>query len=56
MNSLLSEKHPKKLISRHNMQPNTLTRREFKGKIYVQNIIKIQAGSKTGSGSGYGSG
>ncbi len=30
----------KKLIFRHNMQPNPLTRREYKGKIYVKNIFK----------------
>ncbi len=29
---------PKQIISRHNMKPNTLTRREYKGKIYVKNI------------------
>jgi|688.fasta_scaffold404068_1 hypothetical protein len=28
------------LISRHNMQPNTLTRQTYKGKIYVKNIRK----------------
>jgi hypothetical protein len=31
---------PKKLISRDNMQPNTLTRREYKGKIYVKKISR----------------
>ncbi len=31
------------------MQPSTLTRREYKGKIYVKNI---NGGSETGSGSG----
>jgi hypothetical protein len=31
---------PKKLISRHNMQPNTLTKREYKGKIYVKKISR----------------
>jgi hypothetical protein len=34
------------------MQPSTLTRREYKGKIYVKNIIEIRGGSETGSGSG----
>jgi hypothetical protein len=29
---------PKKLISRHNMQTNTLTKWEYKGKIYFKNI------------------
>ncbi len=37
---------PKKLISRHNEQPNTLTRQEYKGKIYVKkirtNLCRIQ--------------
>jgi hypothetical protein len=28
------------------MQPITLTRREYKGKIYVKNIIKIHVGQK----------
>ncbi len=28
----------KKLVSRRNMQPNTLTGDEYKGKIYVKNI------------------
>ncbi len=31
---------PNKLIYRHSMQPNTLTRREYKGKVYVKNIGK----------------
>ncbi len=35
----------KKLISRHNMAPNTLTRREYQGKIYVENIRKFHEGS-----------
>jgi hypothetical protein len=36
---LLIQKYPKKLTtSHHNMQPNTLTRREYNGKIYVTNI------------------
>ena len=30
---------PKKLISNHNMQPNTLKRRKYKGKIYVKIIL-----------------
>ncbi len=39
INSFLSNKYsPKKLISRHNEQPNTLARREYEGKIYVKNI------------------
>ncbi len=29
------------------MHPNTLTRREYKGKIYFKNIRKIQVGSET---------
>jgi hypothetical protein len=41
----LSKKYfPKKLISRHNKQPNTLTRQEYKGKTYVKinrNRIRI---------------
>ncbi len=38
-NSFLSKKYsPKKLISRHNEQPNTPARQEYKGKIYVKNI------------------
>ncbi len=28
-------------VSRHNMQPNTLTRKEYKGKLYVKNIRKV---------------
>jgi hypothetical protein len=41
MNFFLSKKYShKKLISRHNDQPNTLTRQEHKGKIYVKNIRK----------------
>ncbi len=28
-------------VSRHNMQPNTLTRQEYKGKLYVKNIRKV---------------
>jgi hypothetical protein len=32
--------------------PNTLTRREYKGKIYVKNIIKNFVKSETGSGYG----
>ncbi len=47
-------------VSRRNMQPNTITRREYKGKIYVNNIwknswlyrIRIQVKSQIGSGSG----
>ncbi len=31
---------PKNIKSRHNEQPNTLTRQEFKDKIYVKNIRK----------------
>ncbi len=31
------------------MQPNTLRRRECKGKIYVKNIRKIHLGSGEGS-------
>jgi hypothetical protein len=34
------KKFRNKLISHHNMQPNTLTRREYKDKIYVKNITK----------------
>ncbi len=34
------------------MQPNTLTRREFKGKICVEIVETIHVGSETGSGSG----
>ncbi len=30
----------KKFISRHNEQPNKLTRQEYKGKIFVKNIRK----------------
>jgi hypothetical protein len=33
-------KFPIKLKSRHNMQLNTLTRREYKGNIYVKDIRK----------------
>jgi hypothetical protein len=41
INSLLSRKYsPKKLISRHNEQPNTFKRQEYKGKIYIQHIRK----------------
>jgi hypothetical protein len=31
---------PSKLMPRHNIQPNTLTRQEYKGKIHVKNIRK----------------
>ncbi len=53
----------KKLKSHHNMQPNKLTRREYKGKIYVKNIrenscrilnrmrIRIRNQLRVGSGS-----
>jgi hypothetical protein len=33
------------------MQPNTLTRQEYKGKIYVRILEQICVGSETGSGS-----
>ncbi len=38
INSFLSKKLPKKLTSRHNVQPKRLTRREYKGnlKFYVK--------------------
>ncbi len=49
------KKFPKKLIFCHNMQPDTLSSREYTGKIYVKNIRKIHVGSeanwKIGSGS-----
>ncbi len=49
----MSKKYsPKKLISRHNEQPKTLTRQEYKGKIYVKNIRKNHVGFETGSGFG----
>jgi hypothetical protein len=35
------QKSPKKLISRCNMQPNTLTRQEYKGKIKVKFVLEI---------------
>ncbi len=39
-------------MSRRDMQPNTLTRREYKGKFKVKKILeKIDVGSETGSGS-----
>ncbi len=42
MNSFLSTKNlSKKLISLHNMEPNTLTKQEYRVKIYVKNIRKI---------------
>ncbi len=34
----------------HNMQPNTLTRREYKGKIYLRILEEMQVGSETVSG------
>jgi hypothetical protein len=41
INSFLSKKYSvNKLISRNNEQPNTLTRQEYKSKIYVKNIRK----------------
>ncbi len=43
----IKKNFPKKLISRHNEQPNPLTRQEYKGKIYVKNIRKIYVGSET---------
>ncbi len=46
LNSFFIKKFPKKLMSLYNMQPNTLTRREYKGKIYVLNIETIQVGSE----------
>jgi hypothetical protein len=36
----LSKKFPKKLVSCRNMRTNTLTRREYKGKIYVKEISR----------------
>jgi hypothetical protein len=40
------------LISCHNMQHNTLARREYKGKIYVKNTEEKKfVGSEKGSGS-----
>jgi hypothetical protein len=47
----LSKKYfPEKLVSPHNEQPNTLTEagfnEEYKSKIYVKNIRKIQVGSE----------
>ncbi len=36
----IEKKIHKKLISRHNTKTNTLTRQEYKGKIYVKNIRK----------------
>ncbi len=36
----MKKKLPQKFISRHTMQPSTLTRREYKGKIYVKNSKK----------------
>jgi hypothetical protein len=51
VNSYFIKNDPKTLISGHNMQPNTLTRREYKGKIYYKNIRKnswrILNGSRT---------
>jgi len=50
LNSCLSQKYShQNLISRHNEQPNTLKRREYKGKIYIKNMKKMHVGSKTGS-------
>jgi hypothetical protein len=52
MDSFFVKKYfPKKFLSRHNMQPNTLTRREYNGKIYGKNILKNHVGYETGSGS-----
>ena len=31
----IKKNFPKKVTSRHNMKPNTHTRQEYKGKIYV---------------------
>ncbi len=45
INSFFLYSH-KKLISRHNMQPNTLERREHKGKIYVKKYSKINSRSQ----------
>jgi hypothetical protein len=39
-------KKPRKLLSIHNMKPNTFARQEYKGKIYVKNIRKIHARSE----------
>jgi len=38
---------PKKLISRHNDQPKTITKREYKGKIYHIYVKNILVGSET---------
>jgi hypothetical protein len=35
------------------MQPNTLARRGYKGKIYVNNTKKLYVGSETTSGLSY---
>jgi hypothetical protein len=37
IDSFFQKNSPKKLIYRRNMQPETITRREYKGKIYVKN-------------------
>jgi hypothetical protein len=44
---------PKRLIPRHNEQPNTVTRQEYKRKIYVENTGKnlCRIRNQVGSGS-----
>jgi hypothetical protein len=44
------KKIPKKLISRHNIQPYTFTGLEYKGKINVRILEQTHVGSETGSG------
>ncbi len=51
-NSFFQEKKsPKKLTVYRIIEPNTLIKRVYKGKIYVKNTRKIHEGFETGSGS-----
>ncbi len=38
INKFFQKNSHKKLISRRNMQPDAITRREYEGKIFVKNI------------------
>jgi hypothetical protein len=50
--SFLSQNYsPKKLTSRHNEQPNTFTRQEYKGKFMSRILEKMYVGSEVESGS-----